>query len=143
MYYLKLLHHLLFSILFSITVYHLLYYINLLPSLVGFTTQNATLTCRQAIYYSLLSSSGGTQSGNHKVTLCCVLTLQLNSTLSTDKPSRMCVLFLQSTPPQNWILLSVYQNRSGSLYQDLCYTCVLSGYFSDNIWYISSTCYTH
>ena len=32
---------------------------------------------------------------------------------------------LQSTPPQNWILLSVYQNRSGSPYQELCYTGVL------------------
>ena len=33
-------------------------------------------------------------------------------TLNTDKTSRMCVLFLQSTPQQNWILLSVYHNRS-------------------------------
>ena len=41
-----------------------------------------------------------------------VLVLEHNTTLSTDKTSRMCVLFLQSTPQQNWILLSVYQNRS-------------------------------
>ena len=41
-----------------------------------------------------------------------VLVLEPNTTLSTDKTSRMCVLFLQSTPQQNWILLSVYQNRS-------------------------------
>ena len=48
-----------------------------------------------------------------------VLTLQHNSTLSTDKTSRKCVLFLQSTPPQNWIHLSVYHSRSDS-YQDHC-----------------------
>ena len=53
-----------YCLLFSITVYHLLY-IYFLPSLAGFTTWNATLTLRQAIYYSLLSSSGGTQSGSH------------------------------------------------------------------------------
>ena len=41
-----------------------------------------------------------------------VLVPEYNTTLSTDKTSRMCVLFLQSTPQQNWILLSVYQNRS-------------------------------
>ena len=41
-----------------------------------------------------------------------VLVLEHNTTLNTDKTSRMCVLFLQSTPQQNWILLSVYQNRS-------------------------------
>ena len=114
-------------------------YINLLPSLSRFTTQNATLMLRQAIYYSLLSNSGGTWSGNHR---CSVLTLQHNNTLSTDKPSRMCVLFLQSTPPQNWILLSVYQNRSGSPYQDLCYTCIILGCFSDNFCYISLHAHT-
>ena len=110
-------------------------YINLLPSLSRFTTRNATLMLRQAIYYSLLSISGGTWSGNYRCSLLygCVLTLQHN----TDKLSRMCVLFLQSTPPQNWILWSVYQNRSGSPYQDLCYTCVILGCFSDNNCYIS------
>ena len=41
-----------------------------------------------------------------------VLVPQHNTTLSADKTSRMCILFLQSTPLQNWILLSVYQNRS-------------------------------
>ena len=41
-----------------------------------------------------------------------VLGLEHNTTLNTDKTSRMCVLFLQSTPQQNWILLSVYHNRS-------------------------------
>ena len=41
-----------------------------------------------------------------------VLVLEHNTTLNTDKTSRMCVLFLQSTPQQNWIPLSVYQNRS-------------------------------
>ena len=54
-----------YRLLFSITIYHLYIYIYFLPSLVGFTTWNATLMCRQAIYYSLLSSSGGTQSGSH------------------------------------------------------------------------------
>ena len=41
-----------------------------------------------------------------------VLVLEHNTTLNTDKTSRTCVLFLQSTPQQNWILLSVYHNRS-------------------------------
>ena len=49
--------------------YNRLLYINLLPSLSRFTTQNATLMLRQAIYYSLLSNSGGTWSGSH----CCSL----------------------------------------------------------------------
>ena len=31
----------------------------------GYTTQNDTLTFRQAIYYYLLASSGDIQSGNH------------------------------------------------------------------------------
>ena len=35
--------------------------------------------------------------------------------LGTDKTSGKCILFLQSTPQQNWILLSVYQNRSENL----------------------------
>ena len=38
-----------------------------------------------------------------------------NTTCSTDKTSGMCLLFLQSTPQQNWIPLSVYQNRSENL----------------------------
>ena len=41
-----------------------------------------------------------------------VLVLEHNTTPNTDKTSRMCVLFLQSTPQQNWILLSLYHNRS-------------------------------
>ena len=41
-----------------------------------------------------------------------VLVLEHNTTLNTDKTSRTCILFLQSTSQQNWILLSVYQNRS-------------------------------
>ena len=53
-----------YRLLFSITVYHLLY-IYFLPSLARFTTWNVTFTLRQAIYYSVLSSSGGTQSGSH------------------------------------------------------------------------------
>ena len=64
-----------------------------------------------------------------------VLTLEHNSTLSTDKTSRKCVLFLQSTPQQNWIHLSVYHNRSGS-YQDYCPTIVTYEYYSDYISYI-------
>ena len=52
---------LLFSVTF--TIYYI--YVYFLPSLARFTTRNATLTLRQAIYYSLLSSSGGTQSGSH------------------------------------------------------------------------------
>ena len=70
-----------------------------------------------------------------------VLALQHNSTLSTDKTSRKCVLFLQSTPPQNWIPLSVYHNRSSS-YQDYCaavatheYTVTMSLIFSTYIKY--------
>ena len=35
--------------------------------------------------------------------------------LGTDKTSGKCIFFLQSTPQQNWILLSVYQNRSENL----------------------------
>ena len=65
-----------------------------------------------------------------------VLTLQHNSTLSTDKTLRKCVLFLQSTPPQNWIHLSVYHNRSTS-YQDHCSAAVTHEYYSDYISNIS------
>ena len=65
-----------------------------------------------------------------------VLTLQHNSTLSTDKTSRKCVLFLQSTPQQNWIHLSVYHNRSGS-YQDYCSAVATHEYYSDYISYMS------
>ena len=35
--------------------------------------------------------------------------------LGTDKTSGKCIFFLQSTPQQNWILLSVFQNRSENL----------------------------
>ena len=91
---------------------------------------------RQAIYHILLSNTGGTWAGNHRCSLPFVLTLQHNSTLSTDKTSRKCVLFLQSTPPQNWIHLSVYHNRSGS-YQDHCSADVIHEYYSDYISYIS------
>ena len=45
-----------------------------------------------------------------------VLVLKHNTTCSTDKTSGMCLLFLQSTPQQNWILLSVYHSRSGNLH---------------------------
>ena len=65
-----------------------------------------------------------------------VLTLQHNSTLGTDKTSRKCVLFLQSTPQQNRIHLSVYHNRSGS-YQDHCSAVATLEYYSDYITYIS------
>ena len=75
------------------------------------------------VYYQIQEALGQAM----RQLLYYVLTLQHNSTLSTDKLSRMCVLFLQSTPPQNWILLSVYQNRSSSPYQDLCYACVILG----------------
>ena len=61
-----------------------------------------------------------------------VLALQHNSTLSTDKTLRKCVLFLQSTPPQNWIPLSVYHNRSGS-YQDYCAAVATHRYHSDYV----------
>ena len=67
MYYLKLSYHL----LFSITIYGLpftIYHLNLLPSYPD-TQHRMSLTLRQAIYYSLLASSGGTQSGNHKCSL--------------------------------------------------------------------------
>ena len=126
---------------FTIFYHHLPFIIYIYSYLPYLDSQHGMpLSClgRQftTVYYQ------GLEALNQAVTLCCVLTLQHNSTLSTDKPSRMCVLFLQSTPPQNWILLSVYQNRSGSLYQDLCYTCVLAGYFCDNIWYISQHAYT-
>ena len=64
---------LLSSITVSFTIFnnHLpcLLYKNFLPSLSEYTTWNATLTLRQAIYYGLLASSGGTQSGNHKCSL--------------------------------------------------------------------------
>ena len=117
-----------------------IYYSNLLPPYLD-SQHRMPLSCLgrhfTTVYYQVLEAL------SQAVTLYCVLTQQPNNTLSTDKPSRTCVLFLQSTPPQNWILLSVYQNRSGSLYQDLCYTCVLSGYFSDNIWYISQHVYIH
>ena len=52
-----------------------------------------------------------------------VLVPQHNTTLRADKTSRMCLSFLQSTPQQNWIPLSVYQNRSElirSLSRSLC-----------------------
>ena len=63
-----------------------------------------------------------------------VLALQHNSTLSTDKTSGKCVLFLQSTPPQNWIPLSVYHNRSDS-YQNYCAAVATQLYYSDYVLY--------
>ena len=59
----------------------------------------------------LYQKSGGPETGNHR---CSPLFwfLDHNTTLSTDKTSRTCVFFLQSTPQQNWILLSEYHNRS-------------------------------
>ena len=65
-----------------------------------------------------------------------ILTLQHNSTLSTDKNLGKHVLFLQSTPPQNWIHLSVYHNRSSS-YQDHCAPVVTHEYYSDYVSYNS------
>ena len=59
-----------------------------------------------------------------------------NSTLSTDKTLRKCVLFLQSTPQQNWILLSEYHNRSSS-YQDHCSAVATHEYYSVYTSYIA------
>ena len=67
-----------------------------------------------------------------------VLALQHNSTLSTDKTSRKCILFLQSTPPQNLIPLSVYHNRSGS-YQDYCAAVATQLYYNDYVLYFLLT----
>ena len=67
-----------------------------------------------------------------------VLALQHNSTLSTDKTSRKSILFLQLTPPQNWIPLSVYHNRSGS-YQDYCAAVATQLYYSDYVLYFLLT----
>ena len=111
-----------FLLLFTIYHNHLLY-CNFLPFLSRITTECQTKPCspilgRQItiVYYQNLEAIGQaiTDAAFY------ILTLQSQQLTSTDKP-RKCVLFLQSTPPQNWILLSVYQNRSGSSYEDLCY----------------------
>ena len=94
-------------LLFSITIYHLLYQ-NLLPSLSEYTTQNATLTLRQAIYYSLLASSGGTQSGSHK----CNLLYDVFCLYSTTAH-----LVLISYPGRVYFSCSQHLHRTGSSYQ--------------------------
>ena len=65
----------------------------------GDSTQNDTFMLRQAIYYSLLSSSGGTQSGS-------VMTLWHNSTL-----------VLISYPGCVCFSCSQHLSRTGSSYQ--------------------------
>ena len=68
-----------------------------------YTTQNDMLTPRQAIYYTLIASSGGTQSGNHK---CSVVTLQHHNTP-----------ILISHPGCVYFSCSQHLQRTGSSYQ--------------------------
>ena len=102
-YYLQLPYHL----LFSITIYHLLYK-NFLPSLSEYTTRTTTLMLRQAIYYGLLASSGGTQSGNHR----CSLYYDVFCLYSTTAH-----LVLISYPGRVYFSCSQHLHRTGSSYQ--------------------------
>ena len=118
--------------------YHLIYN-NLLPSLSRFTTEPHSHVLGRKfirIYHQSLEAIG------QAVTDAAFFILYFYSAVTIAHLVLISLLgsvyyFLKSTPPQNWILLSVYQNRSGSSYQDLCYTCVILGCSSDNICYIS------
>ena len=89
------------------------YYLSINSYLVSSNPQyKVTITLLGRQFTILLyQKSGGPGTGNHR---CSPLFwfLDHNTTLCTDKTSRMCVLFLQSTPQQNWIFLSEYHNRS-------------------------------
>ena len=74
----------------------------------------STDLCRQfTILLCQMLEALGPGSDNHR----CILLFWLcsHNTRSTDKTLGKHVLFLQSTPQQNWILLSVYHNRSENL----------------------------
>ena len=89
------------------------YYLRISSYLASSTSQyKVTITILGRQFTILLyQKSGGPGTGNHR---CSPLFwfLDHNTPLSTDKTSRMCIFFLQSTPQQNWIILSEYHNRS-------------------------------
>ena len=91
------------------------YYLSISSYLVSLrlTTQSNKYKSVEAIFYTSLSNVGGNWAGidNHR----CSLLFWSCYPLGTDKTSGKCILFLQSTPQQNWILLSVYHNRSENL----------------------------
>ena len=122
-----------YHLLFTTTVYYIVIYYLLCPDSQHGMPNRTTLTCfRQAIYYSLLSESGGNWSGSHR----CIL-------LYFDSAVTIVHLILISLGSV-YYSCSQHLHRTGSSYQYtkidldlLIKISVILGSFSDNAWYMS------